>query len=181
TDLGTLTRSFSAHKTQKTICHFLSTVFVVMTLAVVIFFAHNETKNLRLAVNGTWGVDRGFPVRAADFVLQHDLKGPVFNPYLWGGYLLWRLGPEKKVFCDGRQLVAARTWEWMTSNVVAGTGEPYWKGLFRKHGIETAIVPITDPSGQMNPLMVSLRMDKEWVMVFGKDNAAVFVRREGIK
>lgn len=160
-----------------TINTLFKTILIVTALVVVFWFTRGETRYFKPFFRGEWGVDREFPVKAADFVAQHDLKGPVFNPYLWGGYLLWRLGPEKKVFCDGRQLVAARTWEWMTSNAIAGTGEPYWKGLFRKHGIQTAIVPITDPSGQINPLMVSLRMDKELVMVFAKDNSAVFVRR----
>jgi len=43
-----------------------------------------------------------FPVAAATFIEQMDLEGRVFNRYGWGGYLIWRFYPERKVFIDGR-------------------------------------------------------------------------------
>ena len=50
--------------------------------------------------------DEIYPVGAADFVIANDLKGNLFNTYFWGGYLIWRLGPERKVFVDGRNIDA---------------------------------------------------------------------------
>ena len=29
----------------------------------------------------------------------------MFNPYVWGGYLIWSLYPDYKVFIDGRGLI----------------------------------------------------------------------------
>jgi len=43
-----------------------------------------------------------FPVEAATFIEQTELEGRVFNRYGWGGYLIWRFYPERKVFIDGR-------------------------------------------------------------------------------
>jgi len=43
-----------------------------------------------------------FPVEAATFIEQTDLEGRIFNRYGWGGYLVWRFYPERKVFIDGR-------------------------------------------------------------------------------
>lgn len=157
---------------------FISTTIVALALIAAIWFARDETRHVTTFIRGQWGVAKVFPVRAADFAVQRNLQGPVYNTFLWGGYLIWRLGPERKIFSDGRQLDAGRYWEYLNSTVVAQTGEPYWKGMFDKHAIQTAIVQMTEPSGQMSPLMVSLRMDKEWMMVFSRDNAAVFVRRE---
>lgn len=42
------------------------------------------------------------PVQAADFVLKNDLRGKMFNVYSFGGYLIHRLYPERRVFIDGR-------------------------------------------------------------------------------
>lgn len=42
------------------------------------------------------------PVQAADFVLEKDLRGPLFNDYHTGGYLMHRLYPREKIFVDGR-------------------------------------------------------------------------------
>lgn len=157
-------------------------ILVVVTVLIAApWFVRDETRNLSRFIRGQWGVDRLFPVRAADFCVQHDLKGPVYNTFLWGGYLIWRLGPERKIFCDGRLLDAGRYWEYLNSTVVARTDEPYWNKLFQKYGIQTAIVQMIDPSGSMNPLAASLRMDKGWAMVFAENNAAVFMRKENLK
>jgi hypothetical protein len=47
------------------------------------------------------------PVPAADFLAEERLAEPFFNVYNHGGYLMWRLGPEEKVFIDGRSEVFA--------------------------------------------------------------------------
>lgn len=42
-----------------------------------------------------------FPVKAAAFIQDHRLQGPLYNTYGWGGYLIWRL-PGLPVSIDGR-------------------------------------------------------------------------------
>jgi len=42
-----------------------------------------------------------FPVKAAEYIESHGLKAPLYNPYGWGGYLIWRL-PGMPVSIDGR-------------------------------------------------------------------------------
>ena len=44
------------------------------------------------------------PVRAVDFIAEKSLPEPLFNPYEWGGYLIWRLYPDYQVFIDSRTL-----------------------------------------------------------------------------
>jgi hypothetical protein len=48
--------------------------------------------------------DWRFPVGAADFLQAHRISQPMFNTYEYGGYLIWRLAPEPRVFIDGRAL-----------------------------------------------------------------------------
>jgi hypothetical protein len=45
-----------------------------------------------------------YPQGAADFLLAHHVSGRIFNTYEYGGYLIWRLWPEQRVFIDGRSL-----------------------------------------------------------------------------
>lgn len=47
-------------------------------------------------------VASNFPVAAVDYLRQNFVPGPMYNDYGFGGYLLWALGPEHKVFIDGR-------------------------------------------------------------------------------
>ncbi|MGB7848160.1 MAG: hypothetical protein WBL63_21295, partial [Candidatus Acidiferrum sp.] len=43
-----------------------------------------------------------FPVRACDYLREHHLPTPLFNPYLWGGFLTWYL-PGYPVAIDLRR------------------------------------------------------------------------------
>lgn len=42
-----------------------------------------------------------FPVKAADYIRQNHLQGPLYNAQAWGGFLTWYL-PEYPVSIDGR-------------------------------------------------------------------------------
>lgn len=42
------------------------------------------------------------PVAAVNALGSEGLPGPLFHDYNWGGYLIWRLWPERQVFIDGR-------------------------------------------------------------------------------
>jgi hypothetical protein len=48
--------------------------------------------------------DWRYPKGAADFLIAHRITAPMFNTYEYGGYLMWRLWPQEKVFIDGRAL-----------------------------------------------------------------------------
>lgn len=43
-----------------------------------------------------------YPIRASDFIRQHQLPEPLFNSYAWGGFLTWYL-PEYPVAIDSRR------------------------------------------------------------------------------
>ena len=45
---------------------------------------------------------RAFPTAAVSYVLNHRLPGPLLNHYNWGGYLIWKLYPDYRVYIDGR-------------------------------------------------------------------------------
>ena len=42
------------------------------------------------------------PVEAVEWIRTHRPAGKMFNHYNWGGYLIWRLWPDYRVFVDGR-------------------------------------------------------------------------------
>ena len=43
-----------------------------------------------------------FPVDVADYMIDHDIQGRIFNNYGIGGYLIYRLSPDSQVYIDGR-------------------------------------------------------------------------------
>ena len=43
-----------------------------------------------------------FPAAAVAFLSREHPPGPILNHYNWGGYFIWKLYPEYRVFMDGR-------------------------------------------------------------------------------
>jgi len=67
---------------------------------VSIFYVHI----IRLADN-KWlgiGLDNLVPVKEVEFLKKYKPEGLIFNDYVIGGYLVWALYPDYKVFIDPR-------------------------------------------------------------------------------
>src|SRR5213080_3914505 len=75
---------------------------VAMVLALVALVALASVPSLVQRVDGKL-VARDFPIRAADFLVQHPAPGRMLNAYGWGGYLIFRLygHPPPPVFIFG--------------------------------------------------------------------------------
>jgi len=43
-----------------------------------------------------------FPEQAAALMKEGSWPGNLYNDYVWGGYLIWTLYPQRRVFVDGR-------------------------------------------------------------------------------
>jgi hypothetical protein len=75
-------------------------VMLVLIFAVVVVAS---APSLLQRVDGKL-VARDFPIKAADFLVQHPPPGNMLNVYGWGGYLIFRLAdqnPPQKVFIFG--------------------------------------------------------------------------------
>jgi hypothetical protein len=76
---------------------------VLMIMLVLLIVAVASLPSLLQRVDGKL-VARDFPIKAADFLVQHPPPGRMLNVYGWGGYLIYRLGaltPPQPVFIFG--------------------------------------------------------------------------------
>jgi len=69
-----------------------------IVLAMAVFAAFHVVHVIRFQPQAEM---QNFPVRAVAFLKTHPADR-VFNHYDWGGYLIWKLYPETRVFIDGR-------------------------------------------------------------------------------
>lgn len=101
----------------------------------------------RPAVDG-----RAFPVKAAAFLAHTSVRGRLFNPDPWGGYLSWQLAPQQQVFLDGRWLLAGE--QVVRDGLALQIRQPGVQALFDRYAIEVFVqrtadylqVPPPDPS-----------------------------------
>lgn len=84
------------------------------------------------ALNKTVHV-KDFPVKAAQFLKSHPQPGHLFNEYDWGGYLIFTLYPQKKVFIDGRMDIHMKTT--IPDYLKIMHYEKGWKKVIKKHNM----------------------------------------------
>ena len=107
-----------------------------------------------------------FPTAGVDFLETHSVSGPIFNHYDWGGYLIWRLYPQTKVFIDGRADLYGEP-------RLQQFAETYqlkhdWKATLAQWGIATIIVP---PD---SALATGLRSAFGWTVSYEDSKAVIF-------
>jgi hypothetical protein len=77
------------------------------------------------------------PVDAIDFVIDNGISGNMFNTYSFGGYILYRLYPEQRVFIDGRADMYGD--EFIKKYHKIYTGQAGWEELLNKHKIDYVV------------------------------------------
>lgn len=109
-----------------------------------------------------------FPAGALGFMREQRPPQPIFNDYGWGGYLIWNLYPEYRVYIDGRADVYGDAF--MEEYLSSLSGQTNWRGPLDKYGIRTVLVK---PDAALASL---LRQDATWQKVFEDQQAIIFVR-----
>jgi hypothetical protein len=110
-----------------------------------------------------------FPSAAVDFMQTHAVPQPIYNEYVWGGYLIWRIYPEYRVYIDGRADVYGD--DFVKEFLDIHDGSRMWREILYKRGIRTVLV-------KPNVALASLlRQDANWQEAFEDTNAVIFVRR----
>jgi hypothetical protein len=124
-----------------------------------------------------------FPVGAADFVLQNHIRGPMFNTWEDGGYLIWRLWPEQQAFIDGRALSESAHRDYMQILYNQGSDVGHVAGpraeLLRRYGIQSVVTNTFEYiTGAIYPLALALADSPDWQLVFTDSHSVVFVKAE---
>jgi len=102
------------------------------------------------------------PVSAADFVKKSGIKGNMFNSHPFGGYLIHRFYPDRKVFIDGRDVLHEKT-----MRLINDIG---YRKTLRAYRVEWIIAGYRD--GVLKELPT-----EEWVVVFFDDVSVLLARR----
>jgi hypothetical protein len=120
------------------------------------------------------------PVKAADFLLKHHIRGRIFNTYAQGGYLLWRLWPEQQVFIDGRALSEQLYQDTgRISMNASGVGGKSADELLAQYGVDVIVTDGFEPlSGLAYYLPAALAdpAQKEWKLVYQDVHEFIYMR-----
>lgn len=110
-----------------------------------------------------------FPVAAVDFMRANPLPQPIYNEYAWGGYLIWKLYPDYRVYIDGRADVYGDAF--LEEFLKTHDGIANWRAPLDRHAVRTVMI---DPNA---PLASLLKQDAAWSKVFEDQQAIIFVKQ----
>jgi hypothetical protein len=127
--------------------------------------------------------DWKFPAGAAEFIRTNNLNDPMLNSYEFGGYLIWALGPEYKVFIDGRALNESvyRDYSGIIS-ATAGGGQPDRAAVQRlldSYGVRYIVIaPFEYVSGVLYPILFDLLDLRNigWQAIYQDSQSIIFAR-----
>jgi hypothetical protein len=124
-----------------------------------------------------------FPTGAVARLQASGLRGNVYNPDQFGGYLIWTFYPERRVLTDGRNELYHTL---LPEYDVARGNERAWNALLRKYRIDVAVDEYRPPqrvldahTQQQRDLPASLAYwpRRDWALIAYDGVAMVFARR----
>ena len=110
-----------------------------------------------------------FPVDAVDFFTDTEIPGNLYNLYHWGGYLIWRLYPEHKVFIDGRADVYGDAF--IDEYLQVYQLREAWQEPLDRYDVSVVLID------KACPLSTMLNERPEWYRAYADEQAVIFVRR----
>lgn len=109
-----------------------------------------------------------FPVQAVTVIQQKGIHEPVFAPDYWGGYLLYRLYPDKVIIDDRHDLYGDKILQdyLKVINVQAG-----WDSVLRNLNANWVLMP------ENSSLSNLLKISPEWQLVYSDSVANLYHRK----
>src|SRR5271166_2359559 len=125
-----------------------------------------------LAHNQTVREAQRFPQRAIAALRSSDYPLNVFVYYDWGGYAIWKLYPQYRVFVDGRADLYGD--ELLRESIKTvpelRTG---WRAVLDSWKVQAVVLPASCA------ITEALLLDPEWHVAFSDSQAVVLIRRAG--
>ena len=109
-----------------------------------------------------------FPETAVNWLQANAPAGNLFNSYNWGGYLIWRLYPQYRVYIDGRADVYGDAFIFDYMSIY--NAEPGWEAKLNDHDIQTVLIESDAPLANM------LRQSPDWHVSFEDKGSTIFIK-----
>jgi hypothetical protein len=147
---------------------------VALVLAYVAYAQATAGVSFHFVAEEQW-----YPKGAAEFLLAHHITGPMLNNYHHGGYLIWKLWPQERVFIDGRALNESVFFDAERMQLADPRGGKDPAQLLKDYGIEVILMSgfefVTGTPYSLIPALAVVPQT-EWKLVYQDEMAVVFMR-----
>lgn len=162
----------------KAVAKFSYAFFFIAFLSFAVFFSYHVISNKYYVQRGDttrfgFGFSKlEFPEDAIGFIKENNICGPIFNTSKFGGYLIWKFYPDRKVFIDGRWEVYGE--DFVHAYALSLSDYRIFSALVKRYHINCVLLE--------NRLSLCSRLykEKDWVLVYLDGLAAIFVKNAPI-
>jgi hypothetical protein len=109
-----------------------------------------------------------FPVQACEVISRRGIQEPIFAPDFWGGYLIYRLYPQTRVFVDDRHDFYGE--EFLKGYLRAVRLTPDWEGFLNDRRVNWLLLPTGSSLANM------VDQSPQWRVVY-RDRTGVLLER----
>jgi hypothetical protein len=146
-------------RSQTVINSLIAFLFLFVILIRLVFVAGQQQKTER----------ESYPERAANWIVSSHPEANIFNAYEWGGYLIWRLYPEYRIFIDGRADVYGD--DFIEQYLGGIRGEQNIFVIMDKYDINTIIVP------KDSRITTNIGGSPQWSVAYQDELAIIYIRK----
>ncbi|MBI4697789.1 MAG: hypothetical protein HY758_02440 [Nitrospirae bacterium] len=177
--LGTLPERDSLNKIRGGLAPVLAGIAFLCSL---FLFAGNARSSM---FNFSEAKTRSVPASSVDFIEKYQLSGNIYNDFVFGGYVTWRLHPWTQNFIDTRSinstaLQEARLINSATRSIynkdLPADRPPLWEKLLDNYSVDIVLLDTLNVHGTVTPLVLEMLKDDRWVPVNVDDISVVFIR-----
>jgi hypothetical protein len=122
-----------------------------------------------------WGLTKG-EEKSAEFFLKENLKGPIFNNYDNGGFLIYYLFPKEKVFVDNRPETYPKEF-FEKTYIPMQESEERWQAVEKEYHFNAIFFYRHDLTPWGQNFLVSRIKDSTWAPVYVDDWSIIFLKR----
>jgi hypothetical protein len=120
--------------------------------------------------NELW--EKETPVAGVDYIEQHELRGNIFHPQIYGDYLIWRLWPQQRTFIDGRVHLFDDA---VIRDYRLVFRDSHWPDHLAQYNIKYLMLSKTEEDNRM--MIDSARASTDWQLLYEDDVSALFEKR----
>jgi hypothetical protein len=151
--------------------------YITLTgLAGLLILFYNQPSYYRGHLTFGAGLDQA-TFQAANFFTANQFQGPVFNNYDIGGYLIYTLYPQQKVFVDNRPEAYPAAF-FTDTYIPMQADSATWEQLDREYQFNTIFFNHQDHTPWAQAFLIDRIQDPAWAPVYYDPSAIIFLKRQ---
>lgn len=146
----------------------------IIYLMIIVLFSWNSNLNIQKRSFG-FSVIPGIEP-ATSFFVKNNLKGPIFNNFDIGSYLIFRLYPKEKIFVDGRPEAYPASF-FQNTYIPMQQDEKLFDQQDKKYNFNVIIFSITDQTPWAQTFLRNIVHNQQWQPVYLDEMNIILVKR----